>query len=72
MAFIEVLYSQIEFVLSHGWSNNNASDTGLFVNLHYTNIHSSHSQFSNSPRSGVKFAPKPDNTPAIALFNKQI
>ena len=35
----------------------------LFVNLPYTNIHASHSQFSNPPGSDVNLTPKPDTTP---------
>ena len=45
---------------------NLTSDTILFVNLPYTNIHASHSQFSNPPGSDVNLTPEPDSTPIIA------
>ena len=43
----------------------------LFVDLPYTNIHTSHAQFSKYPSSGVNLTPKPVDSPIIALFNKQ-
>ena len=50
-------------------SNVNVSSyTILFVDLPYTNIHASYSQFSKYPSSGVNLTPEPDSTPIIALF----
>ena len=46
------------------------SDTILFVNLPYTNIHASHSQFSHPPGWDVNLTPEPGSTPNIALSSK--
>ena len=63
--------SKTEFLLGPGSGANFVSDTGLFVNLQDTNIHPLHSQFSNHPSSGAKFAPESESTHVFALFNKQ-
>ena len=47
---------------------NVSSDTILLVDLPYTNIHASYSQFSKYPSSGVNLTPEPDSTPILALF----
>ena len=44
------------------------SDTILFVNLLYMNIHALHSQFSNPQSLDVNLTPEPDSTHIIALF----
>ena len=45
-----------------------SSDTILFVDLLYTNIHASYSHFSKYPSSGVNLTPEPDSTPIIVIF----
>ena len=60
--------SKTEFMLVPSSDVKLTSDTILFVNLPYTNIYASQSQFSNPPGSDVNLTPKPDSTPIIALF----
>ena len=62
--------SKTEFMLGLGPSSDVklTSDTISFVNLPYTNIHASHSQFSKPPGSSVNLTPEQDSTPIIALL----
>ena len=60
--------SKTELMLGPSSDVKLTSDTTLFINLPYTNIHASHSQFSNPPGSDVNLTPEPDSTPIIALF----
>ena len=60
--------SKTEFMLGPTSDVKLTSDTILLVNLPYTNIRASHSQFSNPPGSDVNLTPEPDSTPIIALF----
>ena len=60
--------SKTEFTLGPSSGVNFTSDTGWFVNLPYTNIHTSHAQLSKYPSSGVNLTPEPANIPLIALF----
>ena len=60
--------SKTEFMLGPGSGVNVSSDTILFVDLPYTNIHASYSHFSKYPSSGDNLTPEPDSTPIIALF----
>ena len=46
--FNDVKRSKTEFMLGPNSDDNFSSDTGLFVNRQYTNIHASHSNVSNS------------------------
>ena len=55
-------------MMGPGSDVNVSSDTILFVDLPYTNIHASHSLFLNPPGSGDNLTPEPDNSPIIALF----
>ena len=63
-----VYRSKTEFMLGLGLGVIVSSDTILFVDLAYTNIHASYSHFSKYPSSGDNLTPEPDNTPIIALF----
>ena len=63
-----VYRSKTEFMLGLGLGVNVSSDTILFVDLAYTNIHASYSHFSKYPSSGDNLTPEPDSTPIIALF----
>ena len=63
--------SKTEFMLGPSSDVNLTSDTILFVDLPYMNIHALRSQFLNPPGSGVNLTPEPDSTLIIALFIKQ-
>ena len=63
-----VYRSKTEFMLGPGSGVKVSSDTILFVDLLYTNIHASYSHFSKYPSSGDNLTPEPDNTSIIALF----
>ena len=60
--------SKTEFMLGPGSGVNVSSDTILFVDLPYTNIHASYSYFSKYPSSGDNLTPEPDSTPISAIF----
>ena len=60
--------SKTEFMLGPGCGVNVSSDTILFLDLPYMNIHTSHAQFAKYPSSGVNLTPEPVNSPIIALF----
>ena len=63
--------SKTEFTLGPSSDVNLTSDTILFVDLPYTNIHASRSQESLMQVRVFNLTPEPDSTPIIALFNKQ-
>ena len=54
--------SKTEFKLGPSSDVNLTSDIGWFVDLPYTNIHTSLAQFSKYPSSGVNLTSEPDTT----------
>ena len=60
--------SKTEFILGPSSDVKLTSDTIMFVNLPYTNIHALHSQISNPPGSDVNLTSDPDISSIIALF----
>ena len=63
--------SKTEFKLGPSSDVDLTSDSGWFVDLPYTNIHTLLAQFSKYPSSGVNLTSERGTTPVIALMNKR-